>query len=209
MWSRIKDHTERLSRNTIDLKVKQSVWRGKLYEVGHVAGVEYETDNLPAEDELVADLREALELYSLLSQAGGWIADDDILREGQADGAADSLEQAKRYRQHRAIERQPKHSKLVKKKLGTRCMGCLFELRELYGPVAAGFIEAHHLIPLSNLDDDTVIRFDPERHFAVLCPNCHRIIHRMDDCSDIDALRTLVRSGPLANVLSALRVDSD
>src|SRR5262249_37664679 len=52
MWSRIKDHTERLSRNTIDLNVKQSVWRGKLYEVGNVAGVEYETDNLPAEDEL-------------------------------------------------------------------------------------------------------------------------------------------------------------
>jgi 5-methylcytosine-specific restriction protein A len=72
----------------------------------------------------------------------------------------------------------------------------------LYGPIATGFIEAHHLIPLSNLDNDEAVRFDPEKDFAVLCLNCHRVIHRMEDCSDIDGLRKLVASGSLAKFRS-------
>jgi hypothetical protein len=46
---------------------------------------------------------EALDLYALLNQSGGWLADDDILREDdvlqdpQAAIAAELLEQAKRY----------------------------------------------------------------------------------------------------------------
>ena len=192
-----------ITRINMDLNVKPSVWRGKLYEVGMVAGVQYDTTNLPSDDELVWDLQEALALYSLLNKSGGWAADDDILREAEADAAGNSLEQAKRYRQHRAIERQPAHSKKVKKQLGTRCMGCMFEMSELYGPIAAGFIEAHHLIPLSSLDDNEVVLFDPKNDFAVLCPNCHRVIHRMDDCSDINRLRNLVKGGSLEKLRSA------
>jgi MrcB-like, N-terminal domain len=107
----------RLDRIRMDLNT--SVCRGRLYEAGLVAGVEYDTANFPSESDMVSDLGEALQLYGLANQSGGWIVDDDILREGEAAGAANSLEQAKRYRQHRAIERQQKHSKLVKKILGT------------------------------------------------------------------------------------------
>jgi 5-methylcytosine-specific restriction protein A len=202
MWSRIRYSTNRLQRIAVDLNVESSVWRGKLYEAGLVAGIQYDTANLPDEETLVADLNEALALYRLLNQSGGWEADDDIIRDAETDGVGGSLEQAKRYRQHRAIERQQSHSRLVKKNLGTRCMGCSFELSELYGSVASGFIEAHHLIPLSNLHENEIIRFDPKKDFAVLCPNCHRVIHRMNDVSDLNGLRKLVKKGLLAELLS-------
>jgi 5-methylcytosine-specific restriction enzyme A len=200
MWSRINGDAARLQRITMDLNVESSIWRGRLYEAGLVAGIQYDAAKLPSEEILVADLTEALTLYGLLNRLGGWEADDDIIRDSAADGAGTSLEQAKRYRQHRAIERQPSHSRLVKKKLGTRCMGCLFELSELYGPIASGYIEAHHLIPLSSLDENEIVRFDPGTDFAVLCPNCHRIIHRMDNVSDIPGLRALVKEGALSKL---------
>lgn len=200
MWSRVSSLAKRLQRIQMDLNVRRSIWRGRLYEAGVVAGLQYTTTELPSQEAMVTDLQEALHLYRHLNQSGGWEADDDILRGAEADGAGTTLQQAKRYRQHRAIERQSSHSKLVKKKLGTRCMGCSSQLEELYGPVAAGYIEAHHLSPLSALEDDEIVQFDPEKDFAVLCPNCHRIIHRMDDCSDVEALRKLVMGGPLAKL---------
>jgi 5-methylcytosine-specific restriction enzyme A len=200
MWSRIDNKATRLQRIGMNLNVQSSVWRGKLYEAGLIAGLQYDTKNLPSELTLASDLEEALSLYRHLNEMGGWEPDDDIIRSAEVDGVAKSLEQAKRYRQHRAIERQPSHSKAVKKRLGTRCMGCSFELSELYGVLGQGYIEAHHLTPLASLQDDEVVHFDPEKDFAVLCPNCHRIIHRMDDASDIEGLRALVRKGALSTV---------
>jgi 5-methylcytosine-specific restriction enzyme A len=93
----------------------------------------------------------------------------------------DSVIEAKRYRQHRSIERQAKHSIAVKKALGTTCMICDHAMGETYGPIGAGLIHAHHLTPLSRLADGEVVHLDPSADFAVLCPNCHAIIHRMDD----------------------------
>ena len=141
-----------------------------------------------------ADLAEAMTLYNAVKLAGGWEAEDVFVKDLRADGAGDSLQQAKRYRQHRAIERQPSHSRKVKQALGTRCMGCTFELTELYGEAAVGVIDAHHLVPLSALDDGEVVSFDPRKDFAVLCPNCHRVIQRLADPSDLSALQAAVRS---------------
>ena len=102
-----------------------------------------------------------------------------------------SLIEAKRYRQHRSIERQSKHSRAVRKALGTKCMGCERELGDVYGPIGEGLIHAHHLTPLSRLADEATVQLDPDSDFAVLCPNCHAIIHRMDDVSDVAGVRAL------------------
>lgn len=200
MWSRIEDQSVRLGPIQMDLNVKRSIWRGKLYEAGAVAGVVYKTSNLPSEDSMVGDLREALALYSSLKRSGGWQSDDEIINEAEGDGVGTSLEQAKRYRQHRSIERQSSHSRKVKKIQGTQCKGCELELADLYGPIAKDMIDAHHLVPLSSLNNGEVVRLDPKKDFAVLCPNCHRVIHRMGDCSDIDGLQKLVGSGALARL---------
>ena len=169
-----------------------SSWRGKLYEPGVVVGVEYQTDSLPREEDLLLDLKEALSLYRHLSMSGGWSADDEIMVEAREERGAQTLRQAKRYRRHRAIERQPGHSNEVKRRQGTICKGCEKDMADVYGEVTRGLIDAHHLTPLSSLEEGEIANFDPVKDFAVLCPNCHRVIHRMDDASDIAALRQLV-----------------
>ena len=61
---------------------------------------------------------------------------------------------------------------------GTACKVCGLEMGTRYGPVAAGFVEIHHITPVSKLGDGYVI--DPARDLVPLCPNCHAIAHRRD-----------------------------
>ena len=69
------------------------------------------------------------------------------------------------------------------------------EFSERYGELGAGFIEAHHLVPFARLQGHA-IPLDPVADFAVLCANCHRMAHRMNDPADIEGLRAVI----LANV---------
>lgn len=190
MKSRLKGRYLRL--RPLQIRLGTHSWRGELYEPGVVVGVEYDTRNLPNDDDLRKDLKEALSLYRHLSASGGWSRDDEIMTEARDERGAQTLEQAKRYRQHRSIERQAGHSKEVKKQQGTICKGCGKDMADVYGDVAKGLIDAHHLTPLATLEEGDVAMFDPINDFAVLCPNCHRVIHRMDDPSDLNALKDLV-----------------
>lgn len=192
MQGRIQSKLHRLQASEIALETR--LWRADLYEAGVIANRRYDVADLPDEESLIDDLREALLLYEMLRQNGGWSAEDEILQDAAPAGKADTLTQAKVYRQHRVIERQPSHSKAVKKALGHRCMGCDFKLEDLYGEVAKELIEAHHLTPLATLSDGAVVTFDPRKDFAVLCPNCHAVIHRMDDPSDLEGLRQAMRN---------------
>lgn len=202
MRARVIPHASRLSSFQIDLNVTPSVWRGKLYEAGCVVAKEYDCTDLPTEDAMLADLNEALSLYSILRIEGGWAADDDIIDEASEDEIPETgLSQVKRYRQHRTIERDPGHSKEVKKRQGTRCRACDLEMSEVYGAAAEGIADAHHLTPLESLDEGAVVTFDPVKDFAVLCPSCHRAIHRMKDPSDIEGIKRELAKGVLSPVL--------
>jgi 5-methylcytosine-specific restriction endonuclease McrA len=61
---------------------------------------------------------------------------------------------------------------------GTACMvpGCGFSFEATYGERGTGYIEVHHLKPLSSTEGDT--RVNPRTDMVVVCSNCHRMIHR-------------------------------
>lgn len=62
---------------------------------------------------------------------------------------------------------------------GTRCMACGFSFEEAYGELGAGYIEVHHLRPISTYGKAVYV--NPLSDMAVLCSNCHRMIHRSPD----------------------------
>lgn len=68
------------------------------------------------------------------------------------------------------------------------CEVCAFDFFEAYGPLGAGFAECHHRIPLATLGRATSSRLDD---LAVVCANCHRMLHRAGGTS-VEALRQLV-----------------
>jgi 5-methylcytosine-specific restriction protein A len=59
---------------------------------------------------------------------------------------------------------------------GTRCQVCNFSFAETYGILGKDFIEVHHLYPVSSYQGE--INVDPTKDMAVVCSNCHRMIHR-------------------------------
>jgi len=46
-------------------------------------------------------------------------------------------------------------------------------------PQGRGFIEVHHMKPLSSIDEEVVV--NPETNLVPLCSNCHRMLHRKQD----------------------------
>ena len=54
------------------------------------------------------------------------------------------------------------------------------------------YMEAHHLIPISELKKGESRKIT-EKDFSVLCANCHRMIHRLDDSSNLGELQKLIK----------------
>lgn len=56
-----------------------------------------------------------------------------------------------------------------------KCTACSFNFEVRYGELGAGFIEAHHIEPVSKLKGDKA----PDlKQLVALCSNCHRMVHR-------------------------------
>ncbi|MCM5558495.1 MrcB family domain-containing protein [Pleomorphomonas sp. JP5] len=196
MRGRVERHASRLAPVEMDLNTNG--WRAKLYETGCIVAREYDAHHLPTDREMIEDLEEALRLYKHLVSEGGWTTDGDILQEAEEAGLADkSLKEAKRYKEHRAIERSPDHSRKVKAAQGTRCRCCGFEMSEVYGAIAKEMCDAHHLVPLSDLKNGQTVLLDPRKDFVVLCPSCHRAIHRQKNVADLGQLRESLMPGKL------------
>lgn len=59
---------------------------------------------------------------------------------------------------------------------GLICQVCDFDFSQTYGELGKDYIEVHHLIPISNFNSEHHV--NPKTEMAVLCANCHRMMHR-------------------------------
>lgn len=105
-------------------------------------------------------------------------------------------------RLHRFRDRDQKTAAEKKKKVfaasgALRCEACTFDFSETYGALGEGFIECHHITPLSEAPTAGV-KTRPE-DLALLCANCHRMIHRAKPWLSVEALKALLEQERLAN----------
>lgn len=116
-------------------------------------------------------------------------------REVISDGEEEGEEGQILTRTHRYRER---NTKLVKRKKesvlreqGTlSCEVCGFDFAKTYGEHGAGFIECHHTKPVSELRDRDTTKISD---LALVCSNCHRMIHRKRPWLSVQGLRQLLR----------------
>lgn len=190
---RASDFLARLGRATdglilgpIDLAVKVKASLGAFYEQGAICSLYYSRNALPSDDHLRNDLRRFLQLYLTL------VSNEPRLFE-QADEEDDehclAEENLRSLREHKRIERNKKLATRAKKIHGYVCQACGFDFQKQYGTLGTGFIEAHHLTPLSELKVEKVT-LDPRRDFTVLCSNCHRMIHRSEFVGKVEEFRS-------------------
>ncbi|MBR3510755.1 MAG: HNH endonuclease [Alphaproteobacteria bacterium] len=79
----------------------------------------------------------------------------------------------------------------LKSILGTKCMACGKDLSEIYGNIGTNYIELHHKIPYSDIKENET-RVLNKDDFCVLCPDCHRMIHKLPNAEDIDLLTRII-----------------
>lgn len=185
---RLADFAPRLPIHAIDLGSDRPFPSG--YAAGHAMGMTYRFGAMPNEITLRSDLQTAVAAYRALTFRGGLNTSTSTTA---LEGTTDLLEE-RRYRMHRRIERNPHAAKLAKKHHGVRCQACALLMVDRYGPLGEDFIEVHHLRPLASLREGEAVKYDVATDFAVLCPNCHRMIHRMDNPSDMEALREVLHT---------------
>ena len=89
------------------------------------------------------------------------------------------------------FERKPKLRAAAIKIHGTSCLACGFNFETAYGVHGKNYIEVHHIVPISTLEEPSTI--DPRHDLAVLCSNCHRMVHRKQDVPlSVDELAKIV-----------------
>ena len=71
------------------------------------------------------------------------------------------------------------------------CEACDFDFAFVYGQVGEGFAECHHCVPLATLDGEARTRLTD---LAIVCANCHRMLHRGRPMPDVTQLRQLIAS---------------
>lgn len=180
------------SKLEIILKTQKSI-KSKLpglYEAGNIIAKYYSEFNIPSDQELYNDITEILKIYELISYNEG-LPSTEAQKENEENFKG--IEDLKKFRFHKRIERNISLSKKVKKTQGYTCKACNLNFEEKYGKLGKEFIEAHHLKPISKLTGGK-IELDARKDFTVLCSNCHSMIHRLDDPSDLNALIKLIVS---------------
>jgi 5-methylcytosine-specific restriction protein A len=83
------------------------------------------------------------------------------------------------YRLHRQRERNAalvKEAKNVAAAVGClHCIVCGFDFAETYGDLGRGYIECHHTLPISEYIQGQKTKL---QDLALVCANCHRMLHR-------------------------------
>ncbi|MEU4655773.1 HNH endonuclease [Streptomyces sp. NPDC023723] len=69
------------------------------------------------------------------------------------------------------------------------CETCGFDFEAIYGPRGAGYIECHHVVPLHEAGEGRTKLSD----LALICANCHRMIHRRAPWPTPGELRDLIQ----------------
>jgi predicted HNH restriction endonuclease len=103
-------------------------------------------------------------------------------------------EGGERFGWHRHLERDAKIARKAKanrflKTAKLECDVCSMDFAQKYGERGEGFIEAHHTKPVASLNgkDKTKVR-----DIALVCSNCHRMLHKGKQLLSVSELKALV-----------------
>ena len=115
--------------------------------------------------------------------------DPDIDGEDAPEGKLLTRIHHRRERSRKLVKR--KKTSVWKKNGKLICEACSFDFVEKYGERGEGFIECHHTKPVSELVDGHKTKLSD---LALVCANCHRMIHAKKPWLTVEKLRKLLDS---------------
>jgi 5-methylcytosine-specific restriction protein A len=102
---------------------------------------------------------------------------------GHEEGAAKKVELTR-------YERNPVNRELCLLAKGYTCSVCGFNFEQVYGGIGHNFIEVHHSIPVSSMEEGHIV--DPIKELYPVCSNCHSMLHKKTPPYTIEELRNIV-----------------
>lgn len=120
---------------------------------------------------------------------------DRTTQDNYDDGGDVEFPEGKKFQQvHIKRERSVKLVKLAKARFKREhgrlfCEVCEFDFERRYGQPGVDFIEVHHTIPVSLLPSGARTKVSD---LALVCSNCHRMLHRTRPWRNIHQLRSLI-----------------
>ncbi|MGR3464433.1 MULTISPECIES: MrcB family domain-containing protein [Rhodobacterales] len=185
---RVPEFSKNFSEAPISLSSTQDLPLG--YEAGHAFGRTYEARTV-SKEKIRSDLNNMLSAYMTLVERGGTTPGDIM----QSDSGTPDIVETRKYVLSRRIERSPEVRKNVLKAKFPKCEACGIEPKKDYrykGAIQNIPLDVHHIRPLSGLAEGEKKRYRIPEDFLILCPNCHRMIHKLDDASDLEGLKSII-----------------
>jgi 5-methylcytosine-specific restriction protein A len=99
------------------------------------------------------------------------------------EGARRLVTHLRRERRRRIVEKKKREVLQATGRLC--CEACGFDFKEFYGSLGSRFCEVHHRLPLHKAEGlvETMLK-----DLAIMCSNCHRIIHLSEPMLSVEAL---------------------
>ena len=142
-------------------------------------------------------------LAKVAAAINSWtLSDIDIEETERTDEVTEAEEGRLLTRVHRSRERD---RKIVEKKKAAvlhdtghlACECCGFDFQLTYGEVGAGFIECHHIRPVSEMKPGDKTSLDD---LSLVCSNCHKMIHRKRPWLSVNELSAILKMNFLRNI---------
>ena len=152
-------------------KGDREVWDEFAYDPAHC----HETANT---------IRNALNTLEASEETESDIEDEGIVE--AEEGKAVTRVHVRRERNRKLIKR--KKDSVLKKTGKLECEACGFRFDQIYGARGEGFIECHHTKPVSDLEEGQKTHL---KDLALLCSNCHRMVHSRRPWLTLEELRSL------------------
>lgn len=155
----------------------------------HGGKLEEEVWNEFASDKL--RLRNVASAIRAVSEdAGSAVASISVIDDDYQDPEGNILARYHRYRERNSSLARKKKALVLSKTGVLACEVCEFVFGEKYGPLGQGVIDCHHIVPLAQLKPKQTTKLSD---LSLVCPNCHRMLHRGKDAPTLQTLRNIVR----------------
>ena len=117
---------------------------------------------------------------------------DDAL--GIPEGAVRVKMIIHRQREAKLRERKIDDALAITGQLACEVPGCGFDFKKRYGSLGSRYAEVHHLKPLAaRAKKGALTRLED---LAIVCANCHRMIHRGGECLPLEGLIKVAKRSP-------------
>jgi hypothetical protein len=165
-WSR-----NELRKSGLLDKSERGSWR--LSPSGHHEARVRARQHLLAPTTSQADLPGFVSLLRDADRSSASLPDVEDLNISVREGGKKLVTHLRRERNPTIVRKKKEHA--LRTARGLQCEACDFDFRAVYGDRGLEFCEAHHTRPLSDENREVETTLDD---LAIVCSNCHRMLHR-------------------------------